>query len=193
MTDERADHPSSEEPSASPPERGGAAAILRAIAPWVLVILGGLFLFRSQSAPPMPEGEALPSLSLTLASGEPFDLEAERGRPLLLTFWASWCPACRAEAPAIQAAHERLEGVGGTAIGLAVDRRSIPAAERLGMRFPQGVVAQEDLARFGVELLPTTILVDREGRVAASFVGEVTPDTLNDALEPLLDPTLATR
>ena len=165
----------------------GVATGVRALAPWILVALGALWFFADRGGKSaMPEGELLPPLELTLASGQPFSLGAERGRPVLLTFWASWCPACRAEAPAIQSAHETLERAGGTAIGLAVDRRSLPAAERLGMRFPQAVVSQQDLARFGVELLPTTILVDREGRVAASFVGEVRPRTLEAALSPLV-------
>jgi len=175
--------------SATPPApRRGFGAVLRALAPWVLVVVGGLWMLSNhRGREPMPAGEPVPALSVPLAGGGSFDLAAQSGKPVLLTFWASWCPACRAEAPAMQAAHERLEAAGGTAIGLAVDRRSIPAAERLGMRFPQAVVSQEDLDRFGVELLPTTVLVDGEGRVAASFVGEVRPSTLHEALGELLD------
>jgi thiol-disulfide isomerase/thioredoxin len=183
MTDSTA----SSRPNTPPAPRRGIGAVLRALAPWVLVVVGGLWMLSNhRGRESMPAGEPVPALSVPLAGGGSFDLEAHRGKPVLLTFWASWCPACRAEAPAIQAAHERLEAAGGTAIGLAVDRRSIPAAQRLGMRFPQAVVAQEDLDRFGVELLPTTVLVDGEGRVAASFVGEVRSSTLNEALEPLL-------
>jgi cytochrome c biogenesis protein CcmG, thiol:disulfide interchange protein DsbE len=171
-------------PTAPPPP---ARAFARAVLPWALVVVGGLWLLSTlRGREPMPPGEPVPELSITLMDGQPFELAEQRGRPMLLTFWASWCPACRAEAPALQSAHERLEAAGGGAVGLAVDHRSLPAAERLGMRFPQGAVTADDLARFGVELLPTTLLVDREGRVAASFVGEVSPDRLEDALASLL-------
>ena len=174
--------------NAPPAPRRGLAAVLRALAPWILVVVGALWMLSNQRGrEPMPAGEPVPALSLPLATGGTFDLESHRGKPVLLTFWASWCPACRAEAPAIQAAHEKLAAVGGTAIGLAVDRRSIPAARRLGMEFPQAVVSQSDLDRFGVELLPTTILVDPEGNVAASFVGEVRSRTLDEVLEPFVD------
>ncbi len=175
-------------PDAPPAPRRGVASVLRALAPWILVVVGGLWMLSShRGREPMPSGEPVPALSVPLAGGGSFDLEAHRGQPVLLTFWARWCPACRAEAPAIQAAHEKLSAVGGTAIGLAVDRRSIPAAARLGMHFPQAVVAQTDLDRFGVELLPTTILVDPEGNVAASFVGEVRSSTLDEVIAPFVD------
>mgnify|MGYP001267880513 CR=1 FL=1 len=170
------------------PRKAGLATVVRALAPWVLVVLGGLWMLagRSGGRDAMPAGEPVPALDLVLSDGSAFSLEEERGKPVLLTFWASWCPACRAEAPAIQAAHETLQRSGSRAVGLAVDARSIPAARGLGMEFAQGLVSQDDLARFGVELLPTTILVDAEGRVAASFVGEVRPEQLDEVIAPLL-------
>jgi len=180
--------PSTASPNAPPAPRHGLSSVLRALAPWILVAVGGLWMLSNhRGREPMPSGEPVPALSVPLADGGTFDLAAHRGKPVLLTFWASWCPACRAEAPAIQAAHEQLTTAGGTAIGLAVDRRSLPAAERLGMRFPQALVAQSDLDRFGVELLPTTILVDPDGNVAASFVGEVRSSTLDEVLAPYVD------
>ena len=182
----------SNEPPARPPKppRSRVGTILRALAPWLLVAVGGFWMLSARMGhqEAMPSGERVPALQVPLAGGGAFDLEAARGKPILLSFWASWCPSCRQEAPAIQQAHQALEAAGGTAVGLAVDGRSIPAAPRLGMHFPQALVSQEDLARFGVELLPTTILVDREGVVAASFVGAVDATTLQEALAPLLSP-----
>ena len=138
----------------------------------------------------MPAGEYAPELLTVLSSGTPFDLSSQlaNGGPVLVTFWASWCPACRAEAPALEAAYQKLANAGGTAIGMVVDQRSLPAAQRLGMTFPQALASREDMDRFGVELLPTTFVIDREGRIAGSFVGEATRRQLDAVIDPLIAP-----
>jgi thiol-disulfide isomerase/thioredoxin len=166
----------------------GPRAWIRALLPWALVGAGVVFLlgtFGSRRA--MPEGEPAPTFQVALRGGGELDLAASRGDVVVLNFWASWCPPCRAEAPVLARAHDRLQREGGARlVGLAMDARSIPFANRLGMTYPQALATQEIAQSYRVEMLPTTVVIDRAGRVAWSYVGELREDELNDVLDEVL-------
>ena len=75
--------------------------------------------------PPAPAvGHPAPDFTLTTAAGETFKLSDLRGTPVVLNFWATWCPPCRAELPELQAASQRLAGQ--VAI-VGVDQAETPA------------------------------------------------------------------
>jgi thiol-disulfide isomerase/thioredoxin len=136
----------------------------------------------------MPEGEPAPMVKVALRGGGELDLAASRGDVVVLNFWASWCPPCRAEAPVLARAHERLEREGGARlVGLAMDARSLPFASRLGMTYPQGLVTREIAEAYRVEMLPTTVVVGRDGRIVWSYVGELRESELNDVLDAALE------
>ena len=174
--------------SHSSPSSPGPRAWIRALLPWALVGAGVVFLlgtFGSRRA--MPEGEPAPTFQVALRGGGELDLAASRGDVVVLNFWASWCPPCRAEAPVLARAHERLQREGGARlVGLAMDARSMPFANRLGMTYPQALATQEIAQSYRVEMLPTTVVIDRAGRVAWSYVGELREDELNDVLDEVL-------
>ncbi|MDF9716736.1 TlpA disulfide reductase family protein [Nocardioides sp. ChNu-99] len=120
------------------------------------------------------EGEGL--------DGEPLSLAAERGRPVVVNVWGSWCPPCRAEAPELVEAAERLDG---TAAFLGINSRdSSPAqAQSFERTFdvPYPSIYSSDgraLLAFAdtipARTIPATLVLDAEGRVAASIVGQVT-------------------
>lgn len=62
----------------------------------------------------------------------------------------------------------------------------MPFANRLGMTYPQALATQEIAQSYRVEMLPTTVVIDRAGRVAWSYVGELREDELNDVLDEVL-------
>jgi len=103
-----------------------------------------------------------------------------RGQPLLLNFWATWCPPCVKEMPLLDQFHRERQGKGWRVVGLAVDT-SAPVREylaRLPMSFPIGLAGLG-----GVELtrmfgnasgaLPFTLVFDRRGRVFDRRLGAV--------------------
>lgn len=152
----------------------------KSIAPWVGVALAVYFYAGHLQGGAMGSGEQAPALSVTTEAGEEFVLANAEG-VTVLNFWESWCPPCRAEAPVLQRAHESLEGRG-RVIGLPMERRSIPAARRLGMHYDQALVSHEVARRFQVTSLPTTFVVRADGTIARSFVGAVTDGQLADAI-----------
>ena len=126
---------------------------------------------------PWPLGRATPPLALPGLDGPPWSLAEARGQVVLLNFWASWCEPCVAELPALERlARERAAD--GLAVW-AINHRESEAAvrrfrERTGTTLPLLMDNDGSAARaWQVRIFPTTMAVDRRGRVAFSVVGEL--------------------
>ncbi len=137
--------------------------------------------------PPAPAvGHPAPEVSLTTVAGETFTLSALRGKPVVLNFWATWCPPCRAELPELQAAHERYAG---EVIIAGVNQAEPPAsviafAGQVGLSFPLPLDVRGDVSRqYAVRSLPTTFFIDRDGIIRRIQIGPVTEATLAQALQ----------
>ncbi|NOY91598.1 MAG: TlpA family protein disulfide reductase [Deltaproteobacteria bacterium] len=165
--------------------------IARLVGPW---LLAGFALYlvagRIAGTSGPPPGQVAPALAVTLSTGEAFNLAEHRGGVVVLNFWATWCPACRAEAPQLASVGRRLSQKGVPLVGLSVDHmpleRVAQSAQELGMDFPIAM-ADEALAHsFSVDALPTTVVIGKDGRVAQTFVGGIDPERLEDAVDTAL-------
>lgn len=116
-----------------------------------------------------------PNLAFTALDGvSEIDLESLRGRPVLLTFWASWCGPCRQELPELEKLAGELAEDGFVLITVNMDQ--VPA---MGARFlqqhdidvPTYRMDPRALTQLGVQALPTNVLLDREGRPVQIFRG----------------------
>ncbi len=125
--------------------------------------------------------DPVPSATFDLFGGSPATLADYRGKPLVLNFWAAWCPACVAEMPSFQKVHENL---GGEVIFLGLDVRDTRSAadaliERTGVTYllgedPDGAI----LASFDGIAMPTTIFIDAEGNVVGRHSGTIFEEDL---------------
>jgi peroxiredoxin len=130
---------------------------------------------RSQRPPSPQAGYAAPDLILETLDGGTVSLADLRGQVVLVNFWATWCPPCRAEMPAIQQVYERYREQGFTV--LAVDMQETDAqvaafVDEMGLTFP--ILMDRDgsvSARYQVKALPSTFFIDREGIIQNVTLG----------------------
>jgi thiol-disulfide isomerase/thioredoxin len=117
-----------------------------------------------------------PPLTLTDLRGQPWSLAAQRGRVVLLNFWATWCEPCRAEMPALQALADRL-GAGRLAVVGVNYQETEARIERFvsatGIRFPVLLDRDGSVTRAWTRrIFPTSVLVGPDGRARQVIVGE---------------------
>ena len=139
----------------------------------------------------VPQESTTPTLALKDLRGRTVRLESFRGKVVLLNFWATWCPPCRAEVPdliALQKEHgaKGLQVVGVTCppytraeVAKFVKDQKITYPILLGK---EGLASQLT----GTDVLPTTLVLDREGRVHAKIEGILTPEEVAERILPLL-------
>ncbi len=139
---------------------------------WLLPLCLSAVLTASK---PASAASPAPEVSARTRSGEPFALSALKGRVVLLDFWAPWCVPCRASFPFLDSLHAKYASQGLTVVGLTLEEREKAIAAFLAavpVRFPVVVDATGRAGEaFGVVAMPTTFLIDREGRIAARFEG----------------------
>ncbi|TCT20669.1 TlpA family protein disulfide reductase [Thiobaca trueperi] len=124
---------------------------------------------------PVPERPLAPDFSLPGPDGRIYRLADDRGRPVILNFWATWCPPCRAEMPSMQRAHDILAGeVAVIAINVGDDAASIADfLVETPVNFPLPMDLETQIApRYPMFGLPTTFIIDPEGRLVYSVIGE---------------------
>lgn len=139
---------------------------------------------------PYPE-QVAPDFSLTGLDGSALTLSDLRGRPVLINFWASWCPPCRQELPALQAAYDTYgDEIGFLAVNVKEPANTVTAfATEMGLTIPivldpEGQISNET---YQVRGIPTTIFVDARGVVMARHVGPLDEVAITGYLDPLLE------
>jgi len=133
---------------------------------------------------------ALDDFTLQSLKGEKWSLRDQRGKVVLVNFWATWCPPCRMETPGLVDLQSKFAQRGFTVAGITMDEDpgvSVPDfVKKYGIQYPILIPGSHSSVADQVEALPTSILIDRSGRVARRFVGMVTEHSLSTDIEALL-------
>jgi peroxiredoxin len=141
----------------------------------------------------MATGEArktAPDFALTDTKGAVVTLSHYRGKVVLLDFWATWCHGCKTEIPWFMEFDDKYRAKGLAVIGVAMDGEGWkvvkPFVEEKKMNYAV-VAGNDDVAKqYGVEAMPVTLLIDREGKIAASHAGVVDKDAWESKIRTLL-------
>ena len=138
-------------------------------------------------------GNAAPALDVPELDGQTFDLSAQRGKVVIVNFWATWCPPCREEMPALDAFYRRYHGQGLEMIGVSADRphdRSDVIKVMQSYSYPAAMLDDAKVNDFGT---PDALADDRcrgwkwsGARKAYTRPNPVTEKSLSDAVLPLL-------
>jgi peroxiredoxin len=133
-----------------------------------------------------------PEFALKDAEGRAVRLSDYRGKVVLLNFWATWCGPCRLEVPWFKDFEQQYKDRGFAVLGVAMDDDGWEVVKpyieqmRLNYRVLLGD-ATVSQAYGGVESLPTTFVIDREGRVAAVHIGLIGKDAYQNDIVALLE------
>jgi thiol-disulfide isomerase/thioredoxin len=156
---------------------------------------GGWWALKHQAAAPMasadktPKGDPLPANFWTqqfdTPPGPALALSSLRGRPLLINFWATWCPPCVKEMPELERFHREFEGKGWQVVGLAVDSPTpvkqflskTPVGFRIGLAGFGGTELAQNLGNT-VGGLPFSVMIDAQGSVRQRKMGATHFDEL---------------
>jgi peroxiredoxin len=141
--------------------------------------------------PPRPKQAS--DFTVSLLGGETLRLKGQRGKPVLVNFWATWCGPCREEMPAMERLYAKHRQRGFVLLAVSVDTDAAlvrPFLERYKLTFPVALDAKMDLANaYGVRALPASFLIDRDGYLAALALGPRAWD--NRAAHALVEGMLA--
>ncbi|HWR51368.1 MAG TPA: redoxin family protein [Bryobacteraceae bacterium] len=134
--------------------------------------------------------KAIPEFALPAASGGEWKVADNRGKVILVNFWATWCPPCRRETPELVRIHDKYAQRGFSVVGISLDDNPESVVPRFVEQFKMSYPVLYPTADFGmaaeVQSLPTTVLVDRQGRIARTYLGAVSEDMLAGDIEQLL-------
>jgi thiol-disulfide isomerase/thioredoxin len=127
----------------------------------------------------------------SLADSSDISLAVYQGRVVLLDFWATWCPPCRSELPALDGLYRGANNRGFTIIGMTVDqgsREEVSAAvKRFNLSYPVGLAGPDVQASYGgIRAVPTKFLLDKKGNVYKRYLGVVPEGELRADIETLL-------
>jgi peroxiredoxin len=121
-----------------------------------------------------PTGIA-PDFTLRTADGQNLRLQEQRGRVVLVNFWATWCGPCKQEMPHLNRLYEKYRSSGFVLLAVNVDedaRLAVGTAQRMSLKFPVLLDGDKKVSKlYDLSSMPSTVMIDRDGRVRYIHLG----------------------
>ena len=136
-------------------------------------------------------GATAPAWQLQNLEGKPVQLSDFKDKVVILDFWATWCPPCRAEIPDFVALQKEYGDKGLVVVGVSLDQGGVaavtPFAKAHGMDYPI-VLGDDKISETygGIQGIPTTFVIGRDGKIAAMHIGETDKATFVGDITKLL-------
>lgn len=161
---------------------------------YLAVIAAILFFFAPESwwqfgVSPANGRKNTPNFSLRKINGEEWSFSEQRGKVVIVNYWATWCPPCRAETPGLVSLADEYKSRGLEVVGVTMDENLTgvpPFVEKYGIKYPVLIPGSDPNLPAGDIMLPTTFLYDKNGRLAKKYVGMVLESTFKSDVETLL-------
>ncbi len=160
---------------------------------WLTLVLLGLIVYVWFRPPAWvtDENRVAPEVKVVLLDGRQISLDQLRGKVVLVNFWATWCPYCRHEMPDMARFYRDTRAQGFEILALSQDDAPEPVRQFMAKEaypFPVAMAeARHAVAFGGVSRLPTSFLIDRQGRVRYKISGQVHYARLESLVKPLLE------
>ncbi|MEU3333984.1 TlpA family protein disulfide reductase [Streptomyces sp. NPDC002144] len=139
---------------------------------------------------------AAPDLSGKTVNGQQLDVASYKGKVVVLNVWGSWCAPCRAEAPGLEKVYESLKAKGVQFVGINTRDTSVQNAvafeKQMGVTFPSlydptgKLMLRFKKGTLNPQAVPSTLVLDREGGIAARSLAALSEDKLRSMIAPVL-------
>jgi cytochrome c biogenesis protein CcmG, thiol:disulfide interchange protein DsbE len=140
----------------------------------VAAVLYLFFFPMYRQGEPSLAGKKAPAFNFSL-EGKPMEISDLRGKVVVLNFWASWCPPCLEETPALNRLQAKIAPQGGVVLGVSVDSNEADYQKFLreqSVSFPTyRDAAQKINLDYGTTIFPETYIIDRDGKLARKVIG----------------------
>ena len=145
---------------------------------------------NTQQAEAKIDGKPAPEVKFKDLDGNDVTLAQYKGTVVLVDFWATWCPPCRMAIPGLNELHRKYKDRGVSIVGISVDEnpKALVGFDReTHIEYVSLLTSEKAEKAFGsIVGLPSTFVLDRQGKVYKSYVGEVDRDELESDLQALL-------
>jgi thiol-disulfide isomerase/thioredoxin len=157
---------------------------------WSISIIAVVFLVVGGNAQSSKRQKA-PNFSLSTQNGKMIELAKLKGKVVLVNFWATWCPPCRAEIPDFIDVYNTYKSKGFEIVGIALDEEGwdkvAPFMKEAKINYPIVLGSRDIIQAYGgIEGIPTTFMVDKDGYIVGQQVGTLTKSALLNALKKYL-------
>ena len=159
---------------------------------FVSAAVAGLFCFVGPLYQAHAATTAAPEWQLNDPDGQTVKLSDFKGKVVILDFWATWCPPCKAEIPGFIALQKQYAAQGLTVVGVSLDTAGAAVVKsfmkRTGMNYPV-VIGDDKIAGDygGISAIPTTFVLDRTGNIVSSHQGFASQVVFESEIRPLLE------
>ena len=131
-----------------------------------------------------------PNFKLKTYDGKVISLDKFKGKVVLVNFWATWCPPCRAEIPDFLKVYKKYKSKGFEIVGIALDETGWsdvkPFMENMKINYPIVLGDQQTVMLYGgIEAIPTTFIVDKKGNIIDRHIGMLPQTILEEKLKKL--------
>ncbi|MEO5717185.1 MAG: TlpA disulfide reductase family protein [Chthoniobacterales bacterium] len=160
------------------------------IATYCAFVLGSCL--TTLAAPDSPATQmAAPGWQLQSVEGKPVKLSDFKGKVVLLNFWATWCPPCREEIPDLISLQKQYAAQGLIVVGVSMDEgdpaRVASFAKKFGINYPLVMGDDKTSSAYGgIQVLPTTFIIDRKGNVVDGLQGATDRAGFEAKIKPIL-------